>query len=235
MTSPLILQLYSQNHWTADGSQTIWNFTFADGYLSREFVKAYTLDTLANKTDIIITDDMFIGDFQLSITPAVPSGYRLVILRDTPKDAPLVDFGDGARVSEVSLDTVARQAVHIAAEVLDGAGLSLLTDEIGFKAMKQVPYTGSSVVLLADNGKSHFKTDGTGVTVPNTLPSTFLSTIINHSASVMNITFDSGVAIDQSTDDVAGAATYTLAAKKTATIMKVASGVWYISGNVTAV
>jgi hypothetical protein len=230
MTSPLILQLYSQNHWTADGSQTIWNFTFADGYINRDYVKAYTLDPLANKTDLIITDDMFIGDFQLSITPAVPANYRLVILRDTPKDAPLVNFGDGARQSEVSFDTIARQAVHIAAEVLDGAGLSLLTDEIGFKAMKQVPYVGSSIVSLADNGKSHYKEDGTGVTVPNTLPSTFLSTIINESLSSMNIAFDSGVAIMQGSDDTDGKSTWVLSPRQTLSIMKVKSGLWYISG-----
>jgi hypothetical protein len=231
--STLLLQLYSQNHWLADGSQTIWNFTFADGYLSKSFVKAYQFDPVGNKTQISVDDSMFIGEFQLQVTPAIPAGYTFVVLRDTPKDAPLVNFADGARVSEVSLDTVARQAVHIAAEVLDGSGSTLLTDELGFKNMKQEVYTGSSVVVLADRGKAHYKSDGTGVTVPNTLATTFLSTIINDSDDPMNVTFDSAIAILQGSGDYVGKTSWVIAPRNTLSIMKVAGGRWYISGDAT--
>lgn len=231
--STTLLQLYSQNHFAADGTQTVWDFTFANGYIRKAFVKAYYRDTIGNRTELTVLEEDFIGEFQITISPAVPADYVLVIYRDTPKDAPLVDFGDGARVSEVSLDTVARQAVHIAAEVLDGAALGLFVDDLGFKAMKQEAYTGSSVVGMSDNGKSHYKTDHTPVTVPNTLPSTFLSTIINDSTSSMNVTFDDAVGILQGSDDHTGTDAWTIAPRNSLSIMKVASGRWFISGAVT--
>lgn len=231
--STTLLQLYSQNHFAADGEQTVWNFTFADGYIRTDFVKAYQRDLEGTRTELTILAEDFIGEFQISISPAVPEGYTLVIYRDTPKDAPLVNFGDGARVSEVSLDTIARQAVHIAAEVLDGAALGLFVDDLGFKDMKEVTYTGSSVVNIADRGKSHYKTDHTAVSVPNTLPRNFLSTIINDSTTAMNIAFDDAVAILQGSDDLVGKDAWVLSPRNTLSIMKVADGRWFISGFVT--
>jgi hypothetical protein len=229
--STQLLQLYTQNHWLVDGVDTIWNFTFADGYISRDYVKAFYSDELGNRTSIPVSADMFIGPFQLEITPAVPAGYTLVVYRDTPKDAPLVNFSDGATVKESNLDLIARQAVHIAAEVMDGS-FGGLTDEYGFKALKQVPYTGPSVVNLADNGRSHFKTDGAAVVVPNALPTTFLTTVTNHSASTMNVVFDSAVAYMQGGDGTPSA-TWALSARSFLQLNKVAPGVWYISGQAT--
>ncbi|MCO6445198.1 MAG: hypothetical protein J5J04_14040, partial [Anaerolineae bacterium] len=119
MASTLTQQLYSQNHWLADGVDTVWNFTFGGGYLDRSHVKAYMQSPQGDITNLTIVDGDFITDFSLQIVPAVPAGYTLVIYRDTPKDAPLVDFLDGARVTEESLDTVAKQSVMIGAEVTD--------------------------------------------------------------------------------------------------------------------
>jgi hypothetical protein len=228
-----LLQLYSQNHWLADGEQTIWNFSFADGYISRSYVKAYYLDELNTQTEVPITNDMFIGPFQLEVDPPVPANHRFVILRDTPKDAPVVNFADGARVSEPNLDQIARQAVHIAAEVMDGSGQTVLLDQYGFKAMQKVPYTGVSTVLVADNGRAHYKTDGTGVIIPDTLPEDFLSTIVNDSESDMSLTFTDAVAVQQGSDNTDGAESYTLAPNNSASIYHPREGMWYISGKLT--
>lgn len=225
-----LLQLYSQNHWLADGVQTVWNFTFADGYISEAYVKAYYLDGLDNKTEVFGT---LTGEFQLTVDPPVPADMRFVILRDTPKDAPLVNFSDGARVSEVSLDTIARQATHIAAEVMDGSGQTILLDEYGFKSMKRIVYTGASVVLVADNGRAHFKTDATGVTLPDTLPDDFLSTIVNYNAGTMNVLFTDAVAVLQGDADTAGKDTWVLDPNNSLTVYKAGTGMWFISGSAT--
>lgn len=229
--STQLLQLYSQNHWLADGVDTIWNFTFADGYISKDYVKAFYTDSLGNRVSVPLPANSFVGPFQVSITPAVPAGATLVIYRDTPKDAPLVNFSDGANVQESNLDLIARQAVHIAAEVMDGS-FGGLTDEYGFKSLKQVVYSGPSVVNLADNGRSHFKTDGSAVVVPNTLPVQFLSTITNHSASSMNVTFSSAVGFLQAPTGGTNKASWTLQRNSFLQINKIANGVWYISGPV---
>jgi Phage T7 tail fibre protein len=230
MAATPLIQLYSQNHWLSDGSDAIWNFTFADGYLNRAFVKAYYKDPDDNITDIPVTDGMFTGDFQLSVTPNVPAGYTFVIYRDTPKDAPLVNFADGARVSEVSLDRIARQACHIAAEVLDGSGQTIVSAELGFKALKRVIYSGTSTVLPVDLGKAHFKSDATGVIIPNTLPSDFLVTVMNHNDNEMQITFTDGGARMQGADDTDLYSFFALAGHNLASCWKVAPGEWVISG-----
>jgi hypothetical protein len=62
---------------------------------------------------------MLIGEFQLQITPALADNLVLTIYRDTPKDAPLVNFTDESGFSEIALDTNAKQAVMVAAEAID--------------------------------------------------------------------------------------------------------------------
>lgn len=222
------LQLYSQNWFAGDGATTIWNFTFENGYIDKAFVKAYTLDG-QTRADLTITGGMWTGPYQLTITPAVPAGLTLVIYRDTPKTAPLVNYSTGARFTEGNLDESNNQTIDLIQEILDHTG-ALDLDQLGYKAMKHLPYTGASVVQLADNGRSHYKTDGTSVTVPNTLPVEFLSTIINNNASPMSIGFDAGLAILQGAGDTAGVSTLTLDGKNTLSITKIEDGVWFVSG-----
>lgn len=236
MAATLVQQLYSQNHWAGmDGVQTIWNFTFAGGYIFKEHVKAYYLD--ANGTPVIVpvTPTMFTGPYQLRVIPAVPaSATRFVIYRDTPKDLPLVDFEGGSVMSEVNLDRAAKQAIFVAAEAIDSAwGANIGLDEFGFKALKRVTYIGASTMTEADNGKSHYKTDATSVTVPNTLPVEFLSTIVNNSTSPMSVTFSDAVAVLQGAGDPTGKASWTLSAKSLLSITKVADGLWFIAGAAT--
>jgi len=124
MPSP-ILVLNSQTHYVADGSTTTWDFNFAGGYISKDHVKAYRIDP---GTELIIPIPLAepdIGEAQVSIIPAITDGSSLVIYRDTPKDMPLVDYTNGQGYDEASLDTTAKQAVFIAAEVLDRAGQAL--------------------------------------------------------------------------------------------------------------
>jgi hypothetical protein len=108
-------------------------------------------------------------------------------------------------------------------------------DELGYKSMKQNDYTGASTLLPADNGKAHRKTDNTQVTVLNTLPLEFLSTIVNHSATAMPLVFSGCNAIAQGSDDVTPSAAWSLAPYNTCNLVKIADGVWYISGKVSKV
>lgn len=124
MPSP-IRQLLSQTSYDADGTTTVWDFSFASGYIDKSHVKAFYLDINGARTDVTVTLGMFIGDFQLSITPALAVGNELTIYRDTPKDAPLVNFADKAVVTEAALDLMATQAVFVAAEASDGLATAI--------------------------------------------------------------------------------------------------------------
>ncbi len=116
-------QLLSRTSYAGDGVTTAWDFTFASGYLDKAHVKAYVKDSDGDRTDLVITEANFIGEYQLSIVPPVAISDVLTIYRDTPKDAPLVDFADGSNLTEAALDTLARQAIFVAAEVDDELGL----------------------------------------------------------------------------------------------------------------
>lgn len=250
MAATLVRQLYSRRVWLSDGTDTVWNFGFTGGYISKEHVRASIRDIVTGAVEYIPINysTAFIGPYQLSITPPVPAGKELTIYRDTPKDVPIVDFSDGARISEVSLDTNSKQAVFIASEAIDslnayalsladpeqrfnGVTGSLFDDEWGYKSMRHQLYTGISTVGVIDNGRAHYKTDATGVTVPNELKVEFLCSIINnHNTLGMPITFN-GVAVIQGSG--LQVTSCILAKSSILNITKVSPGKWLISGAVT--
>jgi hypothetical protein len=113
------LQLLSRTQYDTDGSTTVWNFNFSGGYILQDHVKAYYDSPVGVRTVVTVTPAMLIGTWQLQITPAIPAGNVLTIYRATPKDNPMVDFADRGNISEVALDTLARQAIFVAAEASD--------------------------------------------------------------------------------------------------------------------
>ena len=230
--STSLLTLFSQNHWLADGIDTIWNFTFADGYINTAYVKAYKVSAAGVRSEITVTSGMFVGPFQLNITPAVPEGYRLVIYRDTPKNVRLVDFSNGARMDEISLDLIGRQALHVCAEVLDGARVDFAGDDVGFRSLRHNEYTGISSVLADDNGKAHVKRDGTAVLIPAGFSSTFIFTVINDSGDTINVTVESPETIFLQGDGASGSV-LTAQAHQAVTFHKVNETDWYASGFAT--
>jgi len=244
----LIQALLSQNHWgDLDGVQTVWNFTFQGGYIERSHVKAYYINQAGTLVNVTVTDGMFIGPNQLSITPAIPAtAQKFVIYRDTPKITPIVNYEDGANVSEVSLDTSNKQAIFGIAESIDANTVTQQTvlletdgvsiEDLGFKALRSQTYTGSSAVSAIDNGRGHLKTDSSSVSVPATLPLSFLGTIINWGVSPLTITFAGGqIAYLQGNAVPTSGTVFTLPAKQSATINQVLSGSWMIAGLVTRV
>jgi hypothetical protein len=239
MAITLLRQLYSRAAWLADGGTTLWNFSFTGGYLDKTHVKARIRNIVTDQSEewaINYATD-FVGPFQLRVIPAVPAGHEFTIYRDTPKDLPIHDFQDGARISERSLDDNAKQAVFISSETLDALldelfKSTLIDNGFGFKSLRKIPYTGASSVIDLDNGRAHYKTDGTSVTVPATLREEFLTTIVNDSMGVMSVTFAEG-AILQGSADPLGYSNWTLSPRSLLSITKVAPGRWFISGNVS--
>lgn len=117
-------QLLTRTVYATDGVTTNWDFSFSGGYLDKAHIKAYTEAPTGERTDIVVSEAMVVGPYQLLITPALASGLVLTVYRDTPKNLPLVDFTDESGFSEVALDTNAKQAVFIAAETTDTVNTS---------------------------------------------------------------------------------------------------------------
>lgn len=121
-----IRQLNSQVSYLADGVTTVWDFSFAGGYIDKAHVFAQWLNPATGVvTNIPLAPGAWVGPFQLSLTPPVANGMELTIYRDTPKDVPLVDFTDKANLTEASLDLNARQAIFVAAESSDGLAVAI--------------------------------------------------------------------------------------------------------------
>jgi hypothetical protein len=112
-------QLLSQTHYLTDGSTTLWDFSFEGGYLDKDHVEAYSRDAAGRFTYYAVTEASFVTDFRLSISPAVPAGEVLVILRNTPRGLPLVDWKERSTITRTDLNLTAAQAIFIAAETDD--------------------------------------------------------------------------------------------------------------------
>ena len=242
------LLLNSVNRWLADGTQTLWDFSFAGGYIAKTHVKAYYVLPDNTKIQVVIGPNNFSADFQLLILPAVPAGATLTIYRDTPKDLPLVDWQSGTALTEISLDTMSRQSVFIAAEAVDSntvivkGDLEGITAELdqwkatalldfGFKDMRLTTYTGASTVSTADRGRAHVKGDNTSVTVPNMTPE-FFCNILNIGTGDITVTFSAGDTVYKQ-GDTTSKLSWTLPANQILSIVKVSATKWFISGMVS--
>lgn len=117
-------QLYSQTHYLADGSTTLWDFYFDGGYLDKDHVKAYKRSAAGVRTELSVTLTSFVTDFRIRIKPAVASGDTLVIFRDTPNGIPLVDWKSKAVITREDLAISAAQALFVAAETADYLGVA---------------------------------------------------------------------------------------------------------------
>jgi len=119
---------YSVNEFPGDGTTINWNIQFAGrspGYISIDHVRASIIDEDGVETPITLSQSNFVQPTLLRIEPPVPAGSVLRVWRDTPKDEPLLDYNDGALMTERNLDTSFAQAVYAAAEMVDRAADSL--------------------------------------------------------------------------------------------------------------
>lgn len=126
MPAPSFLSI---NEFPGDGSTLAWDFNFAGGYLDRSHVKALVRDEFGAPTDI--SPLTFITDFRVQLPAVIPVGHTLRIYRETPRDAPLVNFTGGSNFTEANLDILARQTILCAAEAFDAGAYAEAFDLLG--------------------------------------------------------------------------------------------------------
>ena len=107
---------YALNRFDGDGTTTTWELTFAGGFIDRAHVKAYLVNVDGTLTELGFD---WITDTSVDVSPAVADAQEFVFYRDTPKNAPLVDFNGGSAFTEKNLDILSKQAVFIGAETID--------------------------------------------------------------------------------------------------------------------
>lgn len=121
----------SINEFPGDGVTLEWDFNFAGGYVSTDHVKVLVRDEFGAPTNIPITAGNFISKFRIKLGAVVPSGHTLRIYRETPRDAPMVNFTGGSNFTEANLDILAKQVVFAAAEAFDAGAYAEVFDLLG--------------------------------------------------------------------------------------------------------
>lgn len=115
------------------GLTGLYEFQFAGGYLEESHVKLDFVSAVGARTNYPLLAGMFVTEFTLQV-PAldIPAGAVSVrIYRETPRDAPLLNFANGARLNERNLDRLAAQTIFVAAEAFDAGAFAVAEDLIG--------------------------------------------------------------------------------------------------------
>jgi hypothetical protein len=125
--------------YTGDGSTTAYTITF--DYLATADVKAFLNGTA--------TTAFSVNGQTLTFSSAPASQTAILIERDTPKASRLVDFSDGAILSEADLDKNANQLFFISQEAVDTADRAMALNSANqFDAT--VSNTARRIVNMAD-------------------------------------------------------------------------------------
>lgn len=179
--------------YTGDGSTTAFSITF--NYLATTDVKAFLNGTP--------TTTFSVNGQTLTFNSAPASQTAILIERDTPKTSRLVDFSDGAILSEADLDKNSNQLFFISQEAVDTADRAL-----GLDNSNQFDATKNSVARRITNLAD--PVNAQDAVTKNWLTTTYLTpaNIVNIDATGTNIANVNTVAGDiANVNSVAGNAT----------------------------
>jgi hypothetical protein len=109
------MAFYSRVTYTGAAGQAYWAVSFP--FIQRSHVSVY-LDTVLQADGV---DYTWATDAVIQFTVAPADGVVILLERRTPITGPLVDFQNGAQLTESDLDTTAQQAVYLAQELQDDA------------------------------------------------------------------------------------------------------------------
>ncbi|AZQ96388.1 putative tail fiber protein [Aeromonas phage ZPAH7B] len=150
---------YNTMHYFAGTGGDTFDINFAGGYLDKAHVKAISDD---GGIELSLT---FITKSRVKLSRPIAKGYTVLIFRDTPKVVPLALFRDGAVMNSVNLDRNAKQAVFVAAEMLDrfdvfGSSIENSVDQISeaLEIAARAENMANAASETADSAKSDAKT-----------------------------------------------------------------------------
>lgn len=114
----------------------LWPFQFKDGYIDRAYVRVRYKDYAGKWHAVKIVPKInFSEDYMLRISPPIPPCLMVDIYRDTPKDHPIVVYGNGGTIlTDESRNAAVRQSMHVVIELKELANrtdLECLCDCVG--------------------------------------------------------------------------------------------------------
>lgn len=133
---------YSVATFTGDGSNTQFSVPFP--LIDRSHLLVFVGG--------VPTSFSWVADGVINITPAPGNGIEVELRRDSNRAAPLVDFHDGAVLTEADLELANKQAIFVAQEALDSADESIMSPQIeawSLAAQSAASSAGSSAINAA--------------------------------------------------------------------------------------
>ena len=176
---------------------------------------------LANRTALQLTG----GSNGAILTFRTSAGHQGYLYASPGGDVSLIqllnanlDFGTSGAT---------RLRITGAGVIQDGNGL-----ELGYRRLNRVTYgSGASTLQQSDDGKCHYKTDATNVTVPSGLADGTYITIYNASGSARTIVQGAGLTLQRA--GIAQAGNFTLAAFGLARVWIIGGTTAVIDGNIS--
>jgi hypothetical protein len=117
------MRIYNADSYTAYCEPIIglltWAFNFQDGYIDKGFVKGkYLIGGVWAPVEITIESST------VTLARPLPPCDAWLIYRDTPKDNPIVVYGNGGTIlQDESRNVAARQSMHVLVELVDAGHL----------------------------------------------------------------------------------------------------------------
>lgn len=159
---------YSLVEFPGGTPQVTFEFSFEGGYISQSHIVVSVIDADGDEVAVPFT---WAGAYTITLAAPVATGSKLRIRRWTPKEEPLVNYSDGSMVSEGNLDTSNQQAIMVAAEAVDAAGLVTARMDSFQAELNSVQQPGNGSVARTVQGKlldtvsvKDFGATGDGVT-----------------------------------------------------------------------
>lgn len=110
---------YARSAFPGNGTNRLFNVNFP--YISQAHVEVFV--------DSVEQDFTWINATTVELATAPTSGAVVIVRRNTPKDARLVDWTDGSNLREADLDLADLQSLYIAQEAFDLADQSVTQDQ----------------------------------------------------------------------------------------------------------
>lgn len=156
----------ASNLYVGDSATTVWGITFGGAkpssdelpYLSREHVKVYSFEDV-EEVDLAPVSFEWVDDYNIRVSPALATGTRLLIRRETPAGYNLTNWRDfTGELTEHDLEQSQRQLLMLVQEASDnarftkGTGDVVVVSPVGVNGLAYDSSTGLLTLSTADGG-----------------------------------------------------------------------------------
>ena len=133
----------SNSRVTYTGNGSTQNFSVTFPFISRSHVTV----KINNIVALSPMEYTWVNDSTINFTPVPPVDCAIEIIRDTPKDTRLVDFQDGAVLTEAELDLAHLQHFYIAQEIIDDYAAILNGGKLRVAGVNGITFTDADEII----------------------------------------------------------------------------------------